>query len=538
MDYNSSTTAPLNYLNHKTGLWSWLTSTDHKRIGLLYLYAITVFFCTAAVLGLLMKIEKFAPGETIMTAQTYNGIFTIHGIIMIFIVVIPGLAAVFGNIFLPIMIGAKDVAFPKLNLFSWYVYITGSVLGLYSQFAKGHVPDAGWTFYVPYSAEVNSNIVIALTAAFILGFASILTGLNFIVTMHRMRAPGMGWFRMPLFPWSLYATAWIQILATPIIGITLLMVIAERTLQIGFFDPALGGDPVLYQHLFWIYSHPAVYVMILPAMGVVSEIFPTFSQKPIFGYMPIVFSSLAIALVGYFVWGHHMFTSGMSYEARWFFSFLTFLVAIPSAIKVFNWLSTMYGGSVDLKPPLLYAISFIFLFTIGGFTGLTLGSLATNIQTHNTDFVVAHFHYIIFGGMGFGFFAAIHYWYPKIYGRMYSNRWANIAWGFVFTGFNVLYFPMFIIGLQGMPRRYFDYDPKFQTGQMISTIGAFILIIGLIGMISNLVYHIRRGAIAPANPWHGVTLEWQVPSPPPHENFDEVPVITHDPYVFDHPVIK
>jgi len=538
MNYNSSPTAPLNYLNHKTGLWSWLTSTDHKRIGLLYLYAITVFFCTAAVLGLLMKIEKFAPGETIMTAQTYNGIFTIHGIIMIFIVVIPGLAAVFGNIFLPIMIGAKDVAFPKLNLFSWYVYIAGSVLGLYSQFAKGHVPDAGWTFYVPYSAEVNSNIVIALTAAFILGFASILTGLNFIVTMHRMRAPGMGWFRMPLFPWSLYATAWIQILATPIIGITLLMVIAERTLQIGFFDPALGGDPVLYQHLFWIYSHPAVYVMILPAMGVVSEIFPTFSQKPIFGYMPIVFSSLAIALVGYFVWGHHMFTSGMSYEARWFFSFLTFLVAIPSAIKVFNWLSTMYGGSVDLKPPLLYAISFIFLFTIGGFTGLTLGSLATNIQTHNTDFVVAHFHYIIFGGMGFGFFAAIHYWYPKIYGRMYNNRWANIAWGFVFTGFNVLYFPMFIIGLQGMPRRYFDYDPKFQTGQMISTIGAFILIIGLIGMISNLVYHIRRGAIAPANPWHGVTLEWQVPSPPPHENFDEIPVITHDPYLFEHPVTK
>jgi cytochrome c oxidase subunit 1 len=535
---NTSPTAPLNYLNHKTGIWSWLSSTDHKRIGLLYFYSITVFFCTAAVLGLLMKIEKIAPGETIMNAQTYNAMFTLHGIIMIFIVVIPGLAAVFGNFFLPIMIGAKDVAFPKLNLFSWYIYITGACLGLYSQFAHGHSPDAGWTFYVPYSAEVNSNIVIALTAAFVLGFASILTGLNFIVTIHRMRAPGMTWFRMPLFPWSLYATAWIQLLATPIIGITLLMVIAERTLQIGFFDPALGGDPVLYQHLFWIYSHPAVYVMILPAMGVVSEIFPTFSQKPIFGYMPIVFSSLAIALVGYFVWGHHMFTSGMSYQARWFFSLLTFIVAIPSAIKVFNWLSTMYGGSVDLKPPLLYAISFIFLFTIGGFTGLTLGSLGTNIQTHNTDFVVAHFHYIIFGGMGFGFFAGIHYWYPKIYGRMYNIRWANIAWGILFTGFNVLYFPMFIIGLQGMPRRYFDYDPQFQTGQMISSIGAFILIIGLIGMISNLVYHRRHGAIAPDNPWHGVTLEWQIPSPPPHENFDEVPTITHDPYVFEHPYTK
>jgi cytochrome c oxidase subunit 1 len=535
---DSSPTIPLNYLNHKTGLWSWLTSTDHKRIGLLYLYAITIFFCSAVVLGLMMKIEKIAPGQTIMTAQTYNAMFTLHGIIMIFIVVIPGLAAVFGNIFLPIMIGAKDVAFPKLNLFSWYLYIGGACLGLYSQFSQGHSPDTGWTFYVPYSAEASSNVVIALTAAFTLGFASILTGLNFIVTIHRMRAPGMTWFRMPLFPWSLYATAWIQLLATPIVGITLLMVIAERTLHIGFFDPSLGGDPVLYQHLFWIYSHPAVYVMILPAMGVVTEIFPTFSQKPVFGYVPIVFSSLAIALVGYFVWGHHMFTSGMSYESRWFFSLLTFLVAIPSAIKVFNWLSTMYGGSVDLQPPLLYAISFIFLFTIGGFTGLTLGSVATDIQTHNTDFVVAHFHYIIFGGMGFGFFAGMHYWFPKIYGRMYSIRWANIAWGFLFVGFNILYFPMFIIGLQGMPRRYFDFDPQFQTGQFISSIGAFILVAGLIGMISNLVYHVRRGAVAPANPWHGVTLEWQIPSPPPHENFDEIPVITREPYVFDNPYTK
>ncbi len=535
---NPSPTAPLNYLNHKTGLWSWMTATDHKRIGLLYLYSITTFFLAAAVLGLLMKIEKVAPGETIMTAQTYNAMFSLHGIIMIFIVVIPGLAAVFGNICLPIMIGAKDVAFPKLNLFSYYVYITGAILGLYSQFANGHSPDAGWTFYVPYSAEVNSNIILALMAAFTLGFASILTGLNFIVTIHRMRAPGMTWFRMPLFPWSLYATAWIQLLATPVVGITLLMVVAERTLHVGFFDPKLGGDPVLYQHLFWIYSHPAVYVMILPAMGVVTEIFPTFSQKPVFGYLPIVFSSLAIALVGYFVWGHHMYTSGMSIESRWFFSFLTFIVAIPSAIKVFNWLSTMYGGSVDLKPPLLYAISFIFLFTIGGFTGLILGAVATDVQVHNTDFVVAHFHYIIFGGMGFGFFAAMHYWYPKIYGRMYNIRWANIAWGFLFTGFNFLYFPMFIMGIQGMPRRYYDYDPQFQMGQTISTIGAVILFIGLIGMISNLVYHVRRGAIAPANPWHGVTLEWQIPSPPPHENFDDIPVITRGPYVFDNPHTK
>jgi cytochrome c oxidase subunit 1 len=525
----------VSYLEHKgghKGIWAWLLSTDHKKIGLLYLNSIVFFFFVAAILGLLMKIEKIAPGQTIMTAQTYNGVFTIHGVIMIFIVVIPGLAAVFGNFFLPIMIGAKDVAFPKLNLFSWYVYITGAILGVASQFAGGGPPDTGWTFYVPYSASSHTNVVFALTAAFVLGFSSILTGLNFIVTIHRMRAPGMTWFRMPLFPWSLYATAWTQVLATPIIGITLLMVIAERTLGIGFFDPSLGGDPLLFQHLFWIYSHPAVYIMILPAMGVVTEIFPTFSQKPIFGYGAIAISSIAIAVVGYFVWGHHMFTSGISYWSRWFFSFLTFIVAIPSAIKVFNWISTLYGGSIDLKPPLLYAISFIFLFLIGGFTGLTLGSVATDVLVHDTDFVVAHFHYIIFGGMGFAFFAGIHYWFPKMYGRMYNIKLANIAWGILFVGFNILYFPMFILGLQGMPRRYFDYLPRFHTGQLISSIGAMILFTGLILMIGNLVVSRRRGPWAPANPWKGVTLEWQIESPPKPENFDVVPQITHQPYLF------
>ncbi|MCF8221815.1 MAG: cbb3-type cytochrome c oxidase subunit I [Bacteroidales bacterium] len=529
-------TSQENYLEYRgrfKGLMGWLTSTDHKRIGLMYMYAIMFFFIIAALLGLLMRIEKIAPGQTIMDAQTYNGVFTIHGIIMIFIIVIPGLAAVFGNFFLPIMIGAKDVAFPKLNLLSWYIYIAGAIMGILSQFIGGGAPDTGWTFYVPYSAESGTNVMFALLAAFVLGFSSILTGLNFIVTIHRLRAPGMTWFKMPLFPWSLYATAWIQVLATPIIGITLLMVIAERTLNIGFFDPALGGDPLLFQHLFWIYSHPAVYVMILPAMGVVTEIFPTFSQKPVFGYGAIAISSLAIALVGYFVWGHHMFTTGISYWSRWFFSFLTFIVAVPSAIKVFNWISTMYGGSIDLKPPLLYAISFIFLFMIGGFTGLTLGALATNVQTHDTTFVVAHFHYIIFGGMGFAFFAGIHYWFPKIYGRMYSNRLAYIAWGILFVGFNLLYFPLFVIGIQGMPRRYFDYLPQFQTGHVISSIGAFILVAGLVVMFYNLIYYRRKGEIASANPWKGVTLEWQIPSPPPLENFEEIPVIKDKPYTFD-----
>ena len=392
------------------------------------------------------------------------------------------------------MIGAKDVAFPKLNLFSWYLWLTGSILGVLSQFIGGGSPDTGWTFYVPYSAESSTSVIWALTAAFVLGFSSILNGLNFIVTMHRMRAPGHDLVQNAPIPMVALCNSMDTGTGHTNCWNNTLMVIAERTLNIGFFDPALGGDPLLFQHLFWIYSHPAVYVMILPAMGVVTEIFPTFSQKPVFGYGAIAISSLAIALVGYFVWGHHMFTTGISYWSRWFFSFLTFIVAVPSAIKVFNWISTMYGGSIDLKPPLLYAISFIFLFMIGGFTGLTLGALATNVQTHDTAFVVAHFHYIIFGGMGFAFFAGIHYWFPKIYGRMYSNSWAYWGWGFTFVGFNVLYFPLFIIGIQGMPRRYFDYLPQFQTGHMISTIGAFILISGLIIMVSNLIYHRRKGA--------------------------------------------
>lgn len=520
----------LEYHGKHKGLLAWILSTDHKRIGLLYFYCMSTFALAGAVLGLLMKFELIAPGQTIVTAQVYNGLFTIHGLTMIFLFVIPGLIAIFGNFMLPIMIGAKDVAFPKINLLSWYLYLLGALIVLTSQFMGDGPPDTGWTFYAPYSLQTHTNVLAAVTGAFVLGFSSILTGLNFIVTIHQMRAPGMGFFRMPLFSWSLYGTAWIQLLATPIIGITLLMVVAERVFHIGFFDPALGGDPILYQHLFWTYSHPAVYIMILPAMGAITEIIPTFANRIVFGYKAIAISSLAIAFVGYFVWGHHMFTSGMSDTARWAFSLLTFFVAIPSAIKVFNWTATLYKGSIDLQPPFWWAMAFLFVFMIGGLSGLVLGSVATDVHLTDTAFVVSHFHYIVFGGTGFAFFAALHYWYPKMFGKVYNRRRANIGLLIFFIGFNFLYFPMFILGMMGMPRRYFDYLPEFHAWNIVSTIGSWVLATGLIIIVTNLL-RARKGSPEEIdNPWNGRTLEWKIQSPPPLENFEEIPIVTGGPY--------
>lgn len=520
-------TASPDYLNvpGKKGLYSWIFSTDHKRIGLLYLYSMMGLFLVGLILGLAMKFELLAPGKTIMGAQAYNSTFTLHGIIMIFLIVVPGLPAVFGNFFLPILIGAQDVAFPKLNLLSWWIYVAGALIAISSQFLGDGPPDTGWTFYAPYSFKTGTNMLPAVTGAFVLGFSSILTGINFIVTIHRMRCPGMGWFKMPLFPWTLYGTAWIQVLATPIIGITLIMVVLERTLNIGFFDPALGGDPILYQHLFWIYSHPAVYIMILPAMGVISEIIPTFSQKHIFGYKAIIVSTMAIAFVGYFVWGHHMFTSGMSGKALYTFSLLTFLVAIPSAVKVFNWVSTLHKASINLQTPFYWAIAFIFVFMVGGLSGIALGALATDVYLHDTAFVVGHFHYIVFGGTGFAFLGAIHYWFPKMYGRMYDTKWANTGLVIMFIGFNALYGPMFYLGMMGMPRRYFDYLPQFHAANILSTMGSWVMAMGIIIIIINLINSARNGAKATANPWNGITLEWTVPSPPPVLNFDEMPAV-------------
>ena len=523
----------LEYQGKHKGLLGWILSTDHKRIGILYLVSILSFFMVGVSFGFLMRLELIAPGRTIMDAQTYNSLFTLHGVIMIFLFVIPGIPAIFGNFFLPILIGAKDVAFPRLNLLSWYLYITGGLLAIISILMPGGPADTGWTFYIPYSVRTGTNVDFALFAAFILGFSSILTGLNFITTVHRMRAPGMTWFKMPLSIWSFYSTAWVQVLATPIIGITVLMVAVERIFGVGLFDPALGGDPVLYQHLFWIYSHPAVYIMILPAMGIVSEIIPVFAQRTIFGYKFIAMSSVAIATFGSLVWGHHMFTAGMSDTGQFVFSLLTMVVAIPSAIKVFNWTATLYKGSIQLDTPMLFVLAFIFLFTIGGLTGVMQGVLSIDIMVQDTSFIVAHFHYVMFGGTGFGLFAALHYWFPKMFGKMYNQKVSKTAFWFLFVGFNVLYFPMFIMGWLGMPRRYYDYLPEFHIYHLISTIGSWILVTGILIMFGNLIKALVSGKkITEKNPWGGETLEWTTDTPPIHENFTEIPTVHEAPYEY------
>jgi cytochrome c oxidase subunit 1 len=513
------------------GVWAWLLTTDHKRIGLMYLFAIMLWFVIGMFLGLVLRTELIQTGETIIDAQTYNAVFTLHGVIMIFLFLIPAMPAIFGNFLLPIQIGAEDVFFPKLNLLSWYLYMLGGAMAVVSLFTKGP-PDTGWTFYVPFSVATESGVTLTVLAAFILGMSSMLTGLNFITTIHRLRARKMRWLQMPLFSWSIYATSWVQLLATPILGITLLVIVFERLFGVGLFDPTKGGDPLLFQHLFWMYSHPAVYIMILPGMGIISEILPVFSRKSIFGYKAIVVSSLLIAIAGSLVWAHHMFTSGMSDVAVLVFSFLTFVVAIPSGIKVFSWVSTMYKGSVQMSPPLLFALCFIYLFSIGGLTGLVLGAAGTNVHVHDTHFVVAHFHFVMFGGAAFAFFGGLHFWWPKMFGRMYSFRPAYIAATAITIGFVIHYMPMFILGLQGMPRRYYDYLPQFESGNFLAGIGAVIMVAGLLLMFFNLLKSLWKGERAVSDPWGGTTLEWTVASPPPLTNFEQEPQVLDYPYDF------
>ena len=518
------TPSQVNYLNCATGILSWLGTLDHKRIGIMYLVSVLTSFFLAGMLALVVRTELIWPGQTIIDQDTYNQIFTLHGAIMIFLVIIPSVPASLGNFVLPIMLGAKDVAFPRLNLFSYYLWVIGAIFAVSSIFLGG--VDTGWTFYVPYSTRadgaMNGTIMVA-TAVFILGFSSIFTGLNFIVTLHRLRPPGMTWFRMPLFLWAIYATGILQIMATPVIGITVALLAVERAFGIGIFDPALGGDPILFQHFFWFYSHPAVYIMILPPMGIISELISVHSHKHIFGYKFIAFSSVAIAIFSFLVWGHHMFVASQSPLMNVIFSAITFSVAIPSAVKVFNWLATMYKGSISLNTPMLYALGFIFQFAIAGLTGLHLGTLATDIHLHDTYFVVAHFHYTMMGGALMAMIGGLHHWWPKITGRMYSENWGRIGFALVFVGFNVTFLVQFWMGSLGMPRRYWDYPEHFHVWHMISTLASYVTALGFFVTAGCLLRSLFRGRPAPGNPWGGRSLEWQCSSPPPPHNFDEPP---------------
>jgi len=530
--------AEADYLSHDTSLRSWLFTLDHKRIGIMYLLGIMTFFVVGGMFALLVRSALWTPGapgqeKGLITHNLYNMFFTLHGAIMVFVVIIPGIPAAMGNFALPLMLGAKDVAFPRINLMSFYFWSLGVVLLLVAIYAGGI--DTGWTFYAPYSTYreggAMAGVPWALAGVFLIGFSSIFTGLNFITTVHKLRLPEMGWFRLPLFVWAIYATAVIQVLATPVLGITLLLLLVERLVGIGIFNPDIGGDPVLMQHFFWFYSHPAVYIMILPALGVMSELLSVFSRKHIFGYKFIAYSSMAIAILGFLVWGHHMFVSGQSDLVSTIFSAITFTIAVPSAIKVFNWLATIYKGSISFKAPMIYALSFMWIFTIGGLTGLFLATLATNVHLTDTYFVVAHFHFVMAGTI-FVFFGAVHYWWPKITGRMYNERIAN--WGALISvvGFNVTFLVQFVMGAQGMPRRYYNYPELFQIYHQISTVAAWTAGIGFFLTVLSLMQSFFRAKNAPANPWGAVTNEWRTPSPPPPDNFDQPPPV-EDPYDFD-----
>ncbi len=542
------------YLDPKGGAFTtvidWATTVDHKKIGVMYLFAILFMFFVGGMAAIAVRMELWEPTRVVngviegqlfkpadatsITAgnNIYNRVFTLHGAIMVFMVIVPSIPASLGNFFIPLMIGAKDVAFPRLNLLSWYIYLFGSLFGVASLIMMG--TDTGWTFYTPYSTttDAHAQTLLIVAGGFILGFSSILTGLNFIVTIHKLRAPGMGWFDMPLFVWAIYSSSIIQVLATPVIGITLLLLIMERVFHVGIFDPALGGDPVLYQHFFWFYSHPVVYVMILPGMAIINETIPVHSHKKIFGYKAVAFASLGIAAVSFIVWGHHMFTS-MSEVASVVFSALTFLVAIPTAVKVFNWIATLYKGSITLNAPMTYTLIFLFLFTIGGLTGLPLGTLATDVHLHDSYFVVAHFHYVMMGGTVMALMAGLHHWWPKMFGKMYNQKVAIFAALIVFMGFNTTFFTQFFLGMQGMPRRYASYFSEFEALHQISTIGSFLLLIGFLIHLVNFAHSLFAGAKAPQNPWGGLTLEWVASSPPCEHNFDHEPIVTHGPYDFD-----
>jgi cytochrome c oxidase subunit 1 len=519
------------YLGEGTAPLSWLLTTDHKRVAWLYLVSLTAFFFLGGAMATLIRIELATPGADLVSDETYNRLFSIHGIVMVWFFLVPSIPTTLGNFLLPLMIGARDLAFPRLNIASWYVFVFGSLFTLYAVVAGG--VDTGWTFYTPLSSIYsNSHVSSAAFGVFVVGFSSIMTGINFIVTVHKLRAPGLTWFRLPIFVWTLYATSLVMVLATPVLALTLILIVLDRLFDIGVFDPSKGGDPLLFQHLFWFYSHPAVYIMILPGMGVASEVIPCFSRRPLFGYRTVALASMAIAVIGFLVWGHHMFVSGQSTYAGVVFSFLSFCVAIPSAIKVFNWTLTLRKGYISFDTPMLYALFFVGLFTFGGFGGLFLAALAVDVHLTDTYFVIAHFHYIMVGGMVTAFMAGIHFWWPKMTGRMYPELWGRIAAMTMFFGFNLTFFPQFILGYLGMPRRYHVYPPEFAFWHELSSAGAVVLALGYLMPLFYLGWSLFYGVRAPANPWGATGLEWQTASPPPPHNFEEMPTVTEPPYQY------
>jgi cytochrome c oxidase subunit 1 len=519
------------YLNASRGVLSWLLTKDHKRIALLYLVSVTVMFFVGGLAITIVRLHLMTPQGTLVDADTYNRLFTAHGVIMVFFFLVPVIPTVLGNFFLPMMIGAKDLAFPRINLLSWYLYIIAAAWTLYAILAGG--VDTGWTFYTPYSSQsARYNVVPTVIGVLIVGFSSILTGLNFIVTTHKLRAPGLTWWRLPIFVWTIYATSFIFILAVPTLTTALILLAIERLLHIGVFDPAYGGDPLLFQHLFWFYSHPAVYIMILPGMGVVSEVIPCFSRRQLFGYTAVALASFGIAALGFFVWAHHMFVAGISVYAAMLFSLLSYMVAVPSAIKVFNWTATLHGGSISFEAPMLFALGFVALFTAGGMTGLFLAALGMDMHVHDTYFVIAHFHFIMVGGMVMGYMAGLHYWWPKITGRMYSDWWSKLAALIIFVGFFLTFLPQFLLGYAGMPRRYHRYPEEYHVWNVMSSAGASILAVGYILPLFYLAYSLKFGPTAGPNPWRATGLEWQTPSPPPKDNFAETPVVVRGPYEY------
>ncbi|MGH9359212.1 MAG: cytochrome c oxidase subunit I [Terriglobia bacterium] len=524
----------IHYLNAKYGLKSWFLTTDHKRIAWLYFFTTTFFFIVGGIAAALMRLNLLSPEGAIVQPETYNKLFTIHGTVMIFFFLAPVVPTVLGNFLIPMMIGARDVAFPRLNLLSWYIFVTAGCFLLYSVIAGG--VDTGWTFYTPLSTTyLNTHVISAALAVFISGFSSILTGLNFIVTIHKLRCPGLTWFRLPLFIWSLYASSFIFVLAMPVIAITMVLLVLERLFHVGIFDPALGGDPILFQHLFWFFGHPEVYILILPSMGVISELVAGLARRRVFGYGFVAFSSFGIAIVSFLVWGHHMFVSGQSVYAGIFFSAMSMAVAIPSAVKVFNWTATLYKGSVSFEAPMLYAIGFIGLFTIGGLTGVWLACMGLDIFLHDTYFIVAHFHYVMVGGAIMGYMGGLHYWWPKMTGKLYPDYWARLAALIIFIGFNLTFGPQFILGFLGMPRRYATYPPNFQFLNIMSSAGASILAVGYAMPVVYLIWSIKYGKDAGPNPFGARGLEWETSSPPPVHNFDRTPVVTQEAYAFESP---